>query len=74
MLGSLSRIGLEFRDGLLAVADIVRRRGTGNVLAGVGGGEIELGVGERRIEFLGLLEILDGDIELSALISIDALI
>ena len=42
--------------------------------AGVGGGEIELRIGQRRIEFLGLLEILDGGIGLTALVGLDALI
>ena len=74
IVGILVENGLEFRDGLLAVADVFRRRRAGNILAGVGGGEIELGVRKRRIEFLGLLEILDGDVELSAFVSVDALV
>src|SRR5262249_19545311 len=65
------RIGVEnvfeFRDGLLADVAILLRRSAGDVLAGVSSGEIEASVEQRRIEILGLLEILDGGIVLAVL-------
>ena len=42
--------------------------------AGVGGGEIEARAGEARVEILRFLEIFDGRVKASGLISFDALI
>ena len=56
-----------FRDGFLAVAHVFVRGSAGNVLAGVGGGEIQARVDEIGIEFFGLLEVFDGRVELGVL-------
>ena len=76
--GKIIRIGLENRlellHGLLAVADILRRRRAGNVLAGVGGCQIELCAGKRGIESLRFLEVFDRLVELPASVRVHALV
>ena len=74
LFGSFSRTFLIFGDGLFAVIQVFVRRSAGNVLAGVGGGEIETSIDEVGIEFLGLLEIFDGLVELGVLESGDTLV
>src|SRR3970040_1404316 len=58
---------LNLLDRLLTVADIVFRRGAGDVLAGVGRSEVQAGIQELGGELLGLHEMLDGRIILTAL-------
>jgi len=65
---------LIFGDGLFAVIEVFIRRSAGNVLAGVSGSEIKASIDEVGIEFLGLLEIFDGLIELSFLEGGDTLV
>src|SRR5258708_2815722 len=65
---------LEFSDGLFADIFILFGRSAGNVLAGIGSGEIEARVEERRIEILGLLKVLDRGVILAVLKSRDALV
>ncbi len=74
LLGSFSRIALNSVMACSPLRILSARRRARNVLAGVGSSQIELGVRQRGIEFLGLLEIFDGYIELAAFIGVDALV
>src|ERR1700746_309120 len=57
----------EFSDSLFADIFILLGGSTGNVLAGICGGEIEACIEETRIKVLGLLHILDGRVILPVL-------
>ena len=65
---------LKFLNGLPANVLVLFRRSSGNVLAGVGSGEIQTRIKQRRVEILGLLEILHGSVILAILKSRHALI
>src|SRR5208283_324571 len=67
VVGIFFEHALIFGDGLFTVIEVFIRRSAGNVLAGVSGGEIKASIDKVGIEFLGLLEILDGLIELGFL-------
>ena len=56
LLGSAAEHVLEFLHRCLAHADVFVRRRAGNVLRRVGRGEIQAGVGQRRIVVLRILE------------------
>ena len=74
VLGILLENFLEFIDGLRAEIHVFLRRRARDVLRGVSGGEIKTGDIQIRIEILGLLEVFDGDVVLTVLERLHALI
>ncbi len=67
LLGSCCKHFFEFGDGFVAEIHIFLRRRAGNILRGVGGGQIEASNEQARVEILGLLEVLNGHVVLAVL-------
>jgi hypothetical protein len=65
---------LEFRDRLIAEANVLFGRRAGNVLAGISSGQVEAGIHQLGIEILGLFEILDRRVVLSFFVGGDTFI
>ena len=70
----MSQDDLIFVDGLDSVIQVLVRWRTGDVLACIGGCQIQAGIRQRGIEFSRLLEIFGGFIKLALLVRLDAFV